>query len=145
MFPYIIAAVGGYLIGDSQDDKKFADGGLIERGDAERQTITKTIQSYCSIEGLPEKVYSEPFKGYRTKPLINITFDTIIYFTSEGIDSITIHIQRIFGKVQSDSGDVNIDIKNDGEWEFPEDVKFKSGLDLFLYIDFENKVINIIY
>lgn len=42
MLPYILAAVGGYLIGDSLKGKQFAEGGIMDSGKqfAERGTNT---------------------------------------------------------------------------------------------------------
>ena len=136
MIPYILAAIGGYLIGDS-DEKKFADGGVIERGDIEVETITKTMELISYIEA--EKVY------YSLQPTLNVTFDININLY-DGIRDITIHIKRIFGKVQTTSGEViKIDIKNekDGEWEFPEDINFGSYLEMHPQLYFQDKVVKI--
>jgi hypothetical protein len=145
MLPYLIAAVGGYLIGDSQDDKKFVAGGVIERGDIEVETITKTMELISYIEGLPEKVYYSPMNGTRFQPTLNVTFDININLY-DGIRDITIHTKRIFGTVQTSAGEViKIDIKNekDGEWEFPEDINFGSYLEMHPQLYFQDKVVKI--
>lgn len=146
MIPYILAAVGGFLISDSQKNK-FANGGILEHGDREYHTITKTIQTYARIVGLPEDEYipnkPDGIRKIPLPPIVELTYETKILFTYEGIEEITIDVKKITGKLNGEKGEIIIDIKDDGEWELPKDIKFKSYLYLNATLDFEYKLVDI--
>jgi len=59
MIPYLLAAVGGYLLGDSMKDKKFADGGKTRQIEIGDQVSFYEYESYSLLNqdrGLPQKI-----------------------------------------------------------------------------------------
>ena len=86
MIPYILAAVGGYLIGDSLKAKLFAGGGNVDFRKFKEGTLVKTnmfisAEDYGGEEnidaGTKGEVYSEPDDE---EELVGVIIDDVLYY-----------------------------------------------------------------
>jgi hypothetical protein len=68
MIPYLLAAVGGYLIGQSRKDEQFADGGMMAKGGVEKSKLY-----YHKTSGGAEYLCSEKVRGTKDEGSLNST------------------------------------------------------------------------
>jgi hypothetical protein len=63
MLPYILAAVGGYLIGDSLKGKQFADGGMMADGGIPKEkSLLHFVQNEASSGSIANKTKYSSYK-----------------------------------------------------------------------------------
>jgi len=49
MIPFLLAAVGGYLIGQARKDEQYAKGGVLEHGLRKGDTIVSEMANYAGV------------------------------------------------------------------------------------------------
>ena len=122
MIPYILAAVGGYLIGQSRKDQQFADGGGVKDGD--------------SIELLYNIVKKANRKNweYSWKGIYSVGEGYILY----GSDAAAIQLPSFGFKVNLTTEDGTLLTKNDIELR-PKELEAREGqIKVLFFADYKN-------
>jgi len=114
MLPYILAAVGGYLIGQSRKDEQYADGGMVDYEKVEGTPYTLKIKVYYDKGGMNYFSGKAEKRGYylsvspvkRNVSTFNPNLVTEEYAAFSGVKELLLEVQRQSTKAEKQAEDI---------------------------------------